>query len=53
MKKAKKRKSPDMEIVIQLKGEGIVAQMNEFLEKRIMKIYEKHPYAKIRIEVLF
>ena len=48
----KKRKDPELEIVIQLRGEEIVGRMNEYLEKKIMKIYGEYPYAKIRIEVL-
>lgn len=48
----KKRKDPELEIVIQLRGESVVEQMNEYLEKRIMRIYGEYPYAKIRIEVL-
>lgn len=48
----KKRKDPELEIVIQLRNGEIITQINEFIEKRIMEIYTKHPYAKIRIEVL-
>ena len=48
----KKRKDTELEIVIQLRGEEIVGRMNEYLEKKIMKIYGEYPYAKIRIEVL-
>lgn len=46
------KKNPELEIVLQLRGEGIIERMNEFIEKRIMEIYDKYPYAKIRIEVL-
>lgn len=48
----RKVKKPELEIVIQLRGEVTIELLNKFIEKRIMQIYEKHPYAKIRIEVL-
>ena len=47
-----KKKTPELEIVIQFRNEEIIARMNEFIDKRIMEIYKEHPYAKIRIEVL-
>lgn len=40
-----------IKIVFKIKGAENLAKINEFIEKRIVPIQKKHPYAEISIEV--